>query len=118
MAAFFRNILVSLQLILVMTVLSLVYGFVVRGGFTFAYVFNGNFIAGAFVICVALIRLILPARFKFDKLTDHTTFGERYYAEQHREKQKKAHEFLFLGITMIVITGLLQLILSLIIPAN
>jgi len=82
-----------------------------------AYVFTANFVVGAAIICLALVTMILPAGFKLDKLTDHTTFAERYYLERHREKQKKAFGFLSLGLLVVVITGLVQLFLAWVIPA-
>ena len=112
MKAFIKTLVVSLQLMLTAALISAGYGFF-RGA-PFAYVFNVNFLLGAIIICIALVRMFLPVRIKSDKLTDHTTIGQRY-AEQHGQKQEKAYEYLFLGISVIIITGLLQLLLSVLI---
>ena len=95
--------------------MSIVYGFIIRGYFTLAYIFTANFLAGVIVIIIALVYLILPAGIKFDKLTDHSTLVERI-SDQRKEKREKAYEFLLLGILVIIITGFLQLLLSFLIP--
>ena len=114
MTEFIKTVLISLQFVIVTSLLSVIYGFIRRGVFTLAYVFNTNFLVGAAIIFLGLLMMFLPASFKlfFDKLTDHTSFAERY-AERHLEKQKKAYEFLFIGISVIIITGIVQLLLSL-----
>jgi len=129
MAVFLKTVLIALQFILVTAVLSIVYGFIVRGHFTLAYIFHANILVGTIILCVALLIFVLPAGlihnrltgkldiFKFDKLTDHTTYIERTYAEKHLKKQEKAYEFLFLGLLIMIITGLLQLLVAVIVPA-
>jgi len=116
MAAFGKTVVFSLQLILVMAAISVVYGFIAQGRFTLAYVFRLNFLVGAIIICVALVMKFFSFRFKFDKLTDHSTFNERFM-EQHKQTQEKAHTFLFLGLLVIIITGLIQIVLAAVIPA-
>jgi len=111
-----KTILVAFIFICAAALLSIVYGFIDQGSFTLVYVFKSCFLTGAFIICMAIIRMILPTGLKPDKLTDHSTFLTRS-GEKHKEKQQKAFEFLFLGISIIVISGLLQLLLSVIIPA-
>ena len=111
MFAFLKNILTAFFLILAAALLSVVYGFIASGAFTVAYIFNACFLTGAFIACVALIRMILPTGWKLDKLTDHSTFMTRS-GEKHREKTEKAREFLFVGIAVIILAGLIQLLLS------
>jgi len=110
-AFFLKTVLDSLKFILVTTLLSIAVGSIVRGRFSLAYVFNANLIVGAAIICTGLIIMLLPTRFKFGKLVDHTTFSERYL-EHRRQKQEKSREFLFLGLFIVIITGLLQLLLA------
>ncbi|MCL2381789.1 MAG: hypothetical protein FWC64_09405 [Treponema sp.] len=102
----------ALQFILVTSVAAAGYGFITRGSFTPAYIFPANFVVGVVIISVSLVMMILPAAIKFDKLTDHTTFTERYYVGRHMEKQKKAFGFLFLGLSIVLITGLVQMALA------
>ena len=71
-------------------------------------IFNACFFVGALIICVALVIMIIPYRFLFDKLTDHSNIAERY-REQREQKSKKANEFLFLGMSVIIITGIVQI---------
>ena len=109
----FKNFAFALSAILTATIIAIILGFVVptENGFTLAYIFPANFLTGAILICLALVRLILPASFKPDKLTDSSTLIERQF-EQRKEKQQKAQVFLFSGILVIVIAGVVQLVLS------
>jgi len=118
MARFVKTLVLSLKFMAVASVLALGYGFLSRRTFTLAYVFNANFLLGAIIIAVAFLRMVLPAGFKPDKLTDHTTFMERYYEDRHVPKQKKAYEYLFLGLLVIVVTGVIQLAAALAIPGG
>ena len=114
MNAFVKNIFFSLQIILVTSVLAIGYGAVRWHVLTFIYVFNANFIIGAFIIIIALVLLIMPAMLKPDKLLDHSTYVERI-SELRRQKREKAYGFILLGIQIIIITGLIQLLLSVLI---
>jgi len=107
-----KILFISLFAILAATIIAIILGFILPSddGFTLAYIFPVNFLAGAILICIALITLILPASFKPDKLTDSTTLMERQF-DQRKEKQKKAYGFLFSGILVIVIAGVVELIL-------
>jgi len=112
-----RTVAVSLWFMLAASVLAIFYGFVTRRAFSLAYVFPANFAAGAVIICVAITMLILPAGFKFDKLTDHSTFVERYYDERQK-RRGKAFGYLFLGLSIIAIAGVAQLVLAWVVPAG
>jgi len=107
-----RTVLIALQFILAAFVAGIIYGFIAEGAFTLAYIFNASFSLGAVIIGIALIIMIVPANFSFDKLTDASTFTERYYIDKHSKKQKKAYGFLFLGLLIIMMSGVLQLILA------
>jgi hypothetical protein len=104
-------------MILAASVFAIVYGFITRGAFTLAYVFNTCLLLGAIITGAALVVMFLPVPLKPGKLIDHTTIGQTY-VEQREQKQKKAYEYLFLGILIIVITGLIQLALAVLLPAN
>jgi pilus assembly protein TadC len=122
MAEFRKTILIALQFIIVTGLLSIGYGLIVHRRFTFEYIVIANIIVGTIILCVALLIFMLPVAlihnrltgkltgFKYDNLTDHTTYIERRYAEKHLEKQKKAYGFLFLGLSILIITGLLELL--------
>ena len=106
-----KTLFISLQFILITSSAAALYGLITRRGFNLADIFNANFFVGMIIICVGLVVMFMPARFvKTDKLTDHTTFAQRY-AELRDQKQEKAYEFIFLGILVIVVTGLIQLAL-------
>ena len=115
MKSFIKTLVISLQAIAVCAVLSIVYGFIVQEGFTLRFMFYACFMVGAIIICISLVLLFLSAfNFKMDELSDHTTLAGRYM-EQKEQKRAKAFEFLFMGIMMIVITGLIQLLLAVLI---
>jgi len=129
MEEFRKTVIAALQSIVLTTVVSIIYGFIAHRRFTFEYVFIANIIVGTVVLCVALLMFMLPAGliynrltgkltgFKWDKLTDHTTYMERRYVEKHQEKQRKAYEFLFLGLSIMIITGMLELVMWTLIPS-
>ena len=103
-----------MQLVVVTSLAALGFGFIARGGFTLAYVFPANFALGAFIICIGLVMTLAAGRIKFDTLTDHSTFAERFFEKYARNKEKAAG-FLFLGIAVIIVTGLIQIALAVVI---
>jgi len=111
MKAFLKVVYTALIFIAGATIISIIYGFVARGSFTPAYIFNGNFIVGAVLITAALILRLFPGRLRDDNLTDHSTFMDRYM-EKHRQRQEKSNVILFPGLLIMLITGLIQMLLS------
>ena len=99
----------SLQSVLIASVLSVLYGLLVRRVLTADYIFNANFALGAGIIAVGLIQTFMPVSLTKDKLADHSTYAVRHM-EQKEKKRQKAAEILHLGIFNIIITGLAQLI--------
>jgi len=108
-----KVLLLSTSFILFITIVSLVYGRVVVGLFTFRYVFSFNFIVGAIIILLALVVLIVPVEFskRGGKLIDHSNYASTV-VEKRENKRKTAHEILYLGISIIIIAAVAQLILS------
>jgi len=108
-----KVLLLSTSFILFITIVSLVYGRVVVGVFTFRYVFSFNFIVGAIIILLALVVLIVPVEFskRGGKLIDHSNYASTV-VEKRENKRKTAHEILYLGICIIIIAAVAQLILS------
>ena len=125
-----KTLLIALQAIVVIGVIAVIYGLIVHRRFTIEYIFTANIIVATIVLCVALLIFMLPAGliynkltgkligFKPDKLTDHSTYMERRVAGQHMEKQKKAYEYLFLGLAMMIITGVLEFVFFPLLPGN
>jgi len=109
-----KELLVTIALIFAMALIAILFGFIRHGFFTLVYVFNSLFLMGLIFLCTAIIFFILPAIVKPGILIDHSSIAERT-SEKHREKQEKAFKFLFLGIRTIVISGLIQLFLSVVI---
>jgi hypothetical protein len=126
MTAFLKTVVIALQFILVTAVLSIVYGFIAHRQFTLDYVFRANILVATIILGVALLLFMLPAAlihnkltgklygFKPDKLTDHSTYMERQYVDKHQEKQKKAYEFLFLGLSIMIITGVIEILAAIV----
>ena len=111
MERFLETVFISLQFIFVTTISAIGYGFFAQGRFTFAYVFSANFLVGTIIILVGLVLTSMPVRLRDSKLIDHTTYGQNY-VEIREKKREKALEFIFLGMLNVVLTGIIQLVLS------
>jgi hypothetical protein len=113
-----KILFLSLQSIAVVTVVCIVYGFILERGFTLAYIFTGNFIAAAVIIASGVVIWFMPVRLALrlrkSKLIDHTTYKDAYMDER-KVKQDKGLEVLCIGIACIIITGLIELVLWLLI---
>ena len=111
MKALFKTFIISLQFILATSFLMVLHALIMRRGINLTLIFNANFFIGMLIISVGLVVMLLPARFlKLDKLMDHSTFIQRH-VEFREQKQEKAYGFIFLGIMVIVNTGLIQMAL-------
>ena len=108
-----KLICLSFQFVAIVAVLSLVYAFFTRGAVTPAYVFSANFLAGAFIILTGLVVMLTPTFLLMKKsgLLDHSTYGRRFM-EEREKKRIRAYEFMYIGMLNIVITAIIQLILS------
>jgi len=108
----------ALQLVAVVTVLTMIFGSISDRSFSLAYVFPGNYIVSAAVVAVGLLLWFMPTRLavkmKKSKLVDHSTIGE-VMREERKKKQDKGFEILILGIFAAIIAAILELILWLII---
>jgi len=123
MAAYLKTILIALQFILLTAVLSVVFGFITQSRFTLEYVFIANFSIGSIIISIGLLMKFFPgvAFFKHlrtDKLSDHSTFADRFISGIYLPRQEKAFGFIVLGLAVIIITGLIELIVWVLIQAN
>jgi len=113
---FLKLLPVSLGLIIIIAAFSIVYGFIAHGSFTMRYVFNANFLVGIILIAVGIVIMFIPTIFSLwkEKLLDHSTYVEKSY-DSREYRQQKARMILWLGLFNIVLTGLIQLLLSVII---
>ena len=110
----FRLICTSAALVAILAVLSVFYALYLHGALSAAYVFTANFAGGAFFFLVGFILLLTPTALfllKKDNLIDHTTYAQRFM-EKREEKNGRAYELMYVGILNIVITGVVQLLLS------
>jgi len=110
-----KLLLISLCLIIIIAALSIIYGFIVHGVFTLRYIFNANFLVGVLMIAAGIVIMFLPNTLAIrTKLFDHSTMVEKSY-DSRENRQQKARMILWLGIITVVLTGLIQLLLSVII---
>ena len=107
---------ISLIFIVIVALLSLIFGFFVQGSFTLRYIFDANYTIGIAVILSGFFYKFFPSSMlpKGDKLFDHTSFAERSFKVRKR-RQALAVDILLVGINIIVITGLIQFLLSVIV---
>jgi len=116
MTAYLKTLIAASQFILLVALISTVFGFITQGRFTLDYIFTANFFIGAVIICVGLFMKFFPGmgffkNLKTDTLTDHSTFNERFIFGLYLPRQEKAYGIVLLGITVIIITGLIELAL-------
>ena len=117
MKKYYKLLLTSLCFIMIIALLSIVYGLIVHQIFTLRYIFGANFLLGAIVILTGLVILFVPSVLvkKGRKLLDdHSTHIERSF-EEREQRQHKAREIIWVGIFNIVLSGLIQVLLSMII---
>ena len=91
------------------------YGFFVHAFFTLRYIFDANYTIGVAVILAGFFYKFFPSSMlpKGDTLFDHSTFAERSF-KVRKHRLSLASDILLVGITIIVITGLIQILLSVI----
>ena len=111
----YKTILASLLLIFLLSLLSVVFGSIATGGLTLRYVFTVSFYSGTIIIVGGILLQMKPIWFsKKNKLIDHTTHAE-YYAQKRELNRIKSLELITLGVVTILMTGVIQLILSFVI---
>ena len=99
----------SLGLVALVSVLAAVYGLAAAGVSVLAYVYTANFGFGVILLISGLFWITVPTQLYVKKgpLVDHTTYGEKFLAEQKR-KRLRGVELIYVGICNIVITAALQ----------
>ena len=79
------------------------------------YTFDANFIAAVIILVGGIVVELIPVGLpKKSKLVDHTTHVE-YVLLKRAEKRHKSMYLIFFGLLHLLVTGLIQLILSFII---
>ena len=93
--------------------IGLIYGIVRERFFTLQYVFPAAFALGAFVIFLGVVATLFPIRpnMKDSKLIDHTNYIQ-VTMEKRENKRKTSHLIIYLGMSIIMVSSLLQLLLS------
>jgi len=96
-------------IVLAVTFISIIAGSFSHGHFTTAYVFNSNIIVGAVIIAVGIMLYVKPTYLGIERgIVDHSNYGSKF-VEKRDEKERNANEILMIGITIIIIAGLIQL---------
>ena len=103
----------SAAFVLVVAAASVVYAFFAHGRFWPLYVFHANLAIGAFLIFTGIVIFALPVRLKKSKLIDHSTIGEKRM-EAREKKRGTAYNLIYVGICNIIITAMVQYLISLI----
>ena len=116
MKRYLKLLLISLCLVVIIAASSLAYGLIVHRFFTLRYVFDANFFIGAVIILAGIVIMFLPtdAFIKSNSVFERLTMIERK-SDQREMRQQKARAVLWLGMFNILITGLIQLLLSVVI---
>ena len=109
-----KLILISLLVIGVATLGGIIFGLIRHSAFTLRYIFDANVALGVAAILGGLFYNFVPAALLMpgkDKLLDHSTYVERSFITRKR-RQALAIDILLTGVLVIVISGLIQLLLS------
>lgn len=107
----FKILRTSAALTAIAAALSMLYSYFAQGRL-FSYIFTWGFAVGAGVALLGLIVWILPIRMGKSKLLDHSTIGENLL-ELREQKRQRSFEMMYIGIGAIIITGTVQLVVSL-----
>ena len=112
---FLKLALISLCIIIVVAILSIIYGFIAHGIFTLRYIFDANFLAGAVLMAIGVLVMFAPSAFLMAGKTwlEKSSFLERSY-DNREKRQQIARMILWLGLFCMILTGLIQLFLSVI----
>jgi len=112
---FLKLALISLCIIIVVAILSIIYGFIAHGVFTLRYIFDANFLAGAVLMAIGVLVMFAPSAFLMAGKTwlEKSSFLERSY-DNREKRQQIARMILWLGLFCMIIAGLIQLLLSVI----
>jgi len=111
-----KLILVSFGLIVTVALLSIVYGFIAHGIFTLRYIFDANFMVGAIITAAGVLVMFSPTAIFISAKNwlEKSSFLETSY-DTREYKQQIARMLLWLGMITMLLTGLIQLLLSVII---
>jgi len=116
MKKYLKLLFVSMCLIVIIAILSIVYDLIVHRSITFRYIFSANFFAGIFVMAAGIVIMFLPSAifFKDNKSMDRFNYVEHSF-DNREKRQQIARIILWLGLYIVVFTGLIQLLLSFVI---
>ena len=116
MKKYLKVFFLSLCSIVIIAVLSIVYGLIAHRSFTVQYIFDANFFAGFILIAAGVVIMFLPSVFftKDGKSLEQFTLFDRSL-DNREKKQQLARVVLWLGLFIVILAGLIQLLLSVVI---
>jgi len=103
----------SAALVVAMAAASVIYAFFTHGRFWLGYIFTANLAFGGFFIAMGLVVFMVPFVPRKSKLLDHTTYAEALMKAKDT-KNEKAYYLMYIGISNLFITMIVQYVLSLI----
>ena len=115
-SVYLKLLFISLCFIVVVAACSIVYGFIAHGFFTLRYVFEANFLIGAIIILAAIVLMFLPSTLltKTGQMLDRFMLMQRSF-DNRENRQRKARIILWFGFFVVLLSGLIQILLSFII---
>ena len=108
-----KIITTAAAIFVIMAVVGVIYSFGTHGVFVLRHIFDAGFLGGAFLIILGIYHLVKPIFHGKDKLVDHTTISERTWEIKEVNKADST-DFLLMGISLILIAGILQIVAYLI----
>ena len=112
----FSLLFTSLRFVAVVSALSILYGFAVKGVFTTEFLLPANYLAGVFIVSVGMFFVLAPSLFKdglIDRFLGGGKSGSDGPAERQVNKQERATEVIYLGVFIVFFAGLMRLIIYL-----
>ena len=105
-----KNLALSATIIIITAISSVIISSISAGNFIFNYIFISNFVVGAVVLLAGILQFLKPIWLKKSNLIDHTNYKE-ILIEKREEQKQKANEILIVGISIILITGIIEIII-------
>ena len=106
-----KSLSLSVLIIIITSIASIIISSLSQNRLSFDYIFISNFAVGAFILLAGLVQYSNPIWMKKSKLIDHTTYKD-ILIDKREEKKRKANEILITGISIILIVGIIEILVS------
>ena len=118
---FGNTLFIAAVIVLIVAALGIAFGFITQRQFVLSYAFTPNFIISAFIIAAGIIGppaskgvmdfIRIKAKQHSAIVTDETYTD---YMEARKQRRSRGREFLWVGITCALLTGIIEIILWLV----